>query len=75
MADAVDQAHIIQRQYIGPHKMKDQKHFCGPATYAANGRELGNDGVVCHVGPRLFLHLAFAEMRGQVLQVLNFAGA
>jgi hypothetical protein len=69
VADAVDQAHIVQRQHIGPHQVKDQEHLGRPAADAADADQLGDDGLVVHALPGLDMDGAGIKMQRQVDQV------
>jgi len=72
---ATDQADVVQRQDIRAHQVKDQEHLGRPAAYAANGHQLGDDGLVVHGLPVLHVHRAGVEMDGQVNQVFDLARA
>ena len=74
-ADAVDQAHIVQWQHIGPQQVEDQEHLGGPAANATDRDQFANDGLVVHPLPGSDMHSAGVEMQGQVNQVLDLARA
>ena len=55
--------------------MKDQKHLCRPAAYAANTHQFGNDDFVVHRTPGVYLDGTAVKVQRQVHQVLHLARA
>ena len=55
---------VIERQHIGAHEVKDQKHLSRPATNATNGHQLVDDGFVIHVGPFFDLQRPAVKVQG-----------
>ena len=73
LADAGNQARIVERQDIGPQHVEDQKHVGGPAADAANRNQFGCDRIVLHRAPLLGPQRARAEFERQINQVFDFA--
>jgi hypothetical protein len=72
-ADALDEAQVVQRQHVRAQQVEDEEHLGRPPPDAADGHELGDDGLVVHALPLRGVHLAVAEVAGQVEQVLALA--